>query len=328
MGNFERTLLQSLCAYPPAEPIQYGEWIISPITGGANNRLLRASGPQGDYALKFMRQDARDRAGREYAALQAIQQAHVLQGELLAPEPLVLVRDLSYPLVIQHWLAGEALSLSPAQDEEWMRLLEHYAAIHRIQPVNTGTALADASLNFASVAQGRSVVHAQLALLPEQEHSPELLALIARLDAWCAPDWPAPVRALCRTDANFRNFIQRPGCWASVDWENSGWGDPAFDIADLITHAAYLDVSPQRWAWVRERYAQLVADAGVCQRIESYVVILLVWWVVRMARYRYELPRGLDTRLVPLPEGWEAEAIVKQQYYAEKAHAALYELGT
>jgi hypothetical protein len=36
---------------------------------------------------------------------------------------------------------------------------------------------------------------------------------------------------LYRCDNNLRNFVRRPGCWASVDWEYGGWGDPAFDAA-------------------------------------------------------------------------------------------------
>ena len=46
-----------------------------------------------------------------------------------------------------------------------------------------------------------------------------------------------------------RNFIRRPGCWASVDWEYGGWGDPAFDAAQWATHASYVEVPPSHWAW-------------------------------------------------------------------------------
>ncbi len=324
---FDTTLLQSLCEQPPHKARLYGEWLISPVAGGANNRLLRASGPQGDYALKFMRNDARNRAGREYAALCAIWECRNRHAAPLAAEPVLLMRDLPYPLVIQRWLIGKVLQTPPRHDADWLMLLEHYAAIHCIKPEHTSMQLPASALNFSSVAHGKQVVHEHVALLPASEQSPNLLSLVARLDAWHAPEWPAPAPALCRTDANFRNIIRRPGGWASVDWENSGWGDPAFEMADLITHVAYLEVAQARWEWVRDTYAQLAGDANTCQRINGYVVILLVWWVVRMARYRYEMPRGLDTRLVALAEDWEVEMIAKQQHYIGAADIALRGVG-
>jgi hypothetical protein len=116
-------------------------------------------------------------------------------------------------------------------------------------------------------------------------------------------------------DNNTLNFIRRPGRWASVDWENAGWGDPAFDIADWMTHAAYLDVSPERWDWVVEEYSSLVDDVTVVQRIWTYYKILLVWWVARLARYLYEVPRGLDPRLVEWPQGWRADLEGKYERY-------------
>lgn len=35
------------------------------VGGGANNRLFRATGSDGDWAIKFTKRDERDRAGRE-----------------------------------------------------------------------------------------------------------------------------------------------------------------------------------------------------------------------------------------------------------------------
>jgi hypothetical protein len=41
--------------------------------------------------------------------------------------------------------------------------------------------------------------------------------------------------------------MRRAGAWASVDWENSGWGDAAFEIADMMTHPAYVTVPAALW---------------------------------------------------------------------------------
>jgi hypothetical protein len=66
---------------------------------------------------------------------------------------------------------------------------------------------------------------------------------------------------------NIRNFIRRAGGWASVDWENSGWGDPAFEIADLMTHPVYAAVPPERWEWLIAVYCTARGDPGGQQRI-------------------------------------------------------------
>jgi len=55
--------------------VRWQRWRIARLTGGANNRLYRATGDKGEFAIKFTLRDARDRAGREYHALAALQRA-------------------------------------------------------------------------------------------------------------------------------------------------------------------------------------------------------------------------------------------------------------
>ena len=88
---------------------------------------------------------------------------------------------------------------------------------------------------------------------------------------------PAPQLALCRVDPNTLNFVRRPNTWASVDWENAGWGDPAFEIADLITHPAYADVPPERWGWLIDAYCAHCGDPSGATRIRVYRLLMQVW---------------------------------------------------
>ena len=110
-----------------------------------------------------------------------------------------------------------------------------------------------------------------------------------------------------------------------MDWEYSGWGDPAFEIADLATHSKYDAVPPERWDWVIARYCAAQPDPTVGMRIRVYTQLMLVWWVARFARLLYEVPRGLDERLVTRPAGWEATARRQYQRYLARADAALTE---
>jgi thiamine kinase-like enzyme len=141
------------------------------------------------------------------------------------------------------------------------------------------------------------------------------------LEAARFPAWQNPPVTLCRLDNNIENYIRRPGLWASVDWEYSGWGDPAFDVANLVTHVALMDVPPSRWDWFVDSYCDLVEDTTAPLRIQVYCEILPVWWAARLARYLYELPRGRDRRLAAWPAGWQADIEAKYAHYMGLAEA-------
>jgi thiamine kinase-like enzyme len=86
------------------------------------------------------------------------------------------------------------------------------------------------------------------------------------MEAAGEPTWPQAPLGLCRCDNHVRNFIRRPagphGAWASVDWEYSGWGDPAFDIAQWATHASYTETPLSHWTWALAVYVRRAAELG------------------------------------------------------------------
>ncbi len=166
-----------------AEPAWQG-WQISRIGGGANNRVYRATGEGADIAVKFTIRDDRDRAGREYDALRALQQA----GLALAPAPILMERDrYANPVVVQSWLAGAVMDTPPAGDEDWDRLLGHYLSIRRVTPATTTLPLRAAVLTMTSADEGRQQVHRQAARIPPADQPPALRQLIRRLDAAAFP---------------------------------------------------------------------------------------------------------------------------------------------
>ncbi|MBC8161344.1 MAG: aminoglycoside phosphotransferase family protein, partial [Roseiflexaceae bacterium] len=270
------------------------------------------------FAVKQTIRDARDRAGREDAALRAIARA----GGSFAPRALLLDRDsYTQPVVVQTWLDGDTLDRPPMSTAEWQALLDHYCAIHAITPQRAGQDIPQATLNAASGATGNALVEAQLARLPLAERPATLQRLLDRFSTWQPPQWDAPPVALCRVDGNWRNFIARRGGWASVDWENSGWGDPAFEWADLMTHPAYPPDAP--WLALVEAYASRTGDTAAPLRIQAYHTIMLVWWALRVARTLYEVPRGLDPRLAARPADWQATAQRQYEDYLARAELQL-----
>jgi len=248
----------------------------------------------------------------------ALQQA----GLDLAPEPILVDRtSFAQPVVVQSWLTGEVHTVPPTTDEVWYRLLQHFAQIHTVTPDKVTTSIEAAVLNAHTAPAACANVQQQLARIPIDAQPAAAQTLIARFTATSFPVWQPPPLVLCRVDPNILNFIQRSDSWASVDWENSGWGDPAFEIADLITHVAYMHVPATRWDWVIDTYCKLVDNPATAARIQVYRQIQTVWWVVRLLRYLYEVPRDLDQRMVAPPADWQADIQAKYEHYLQAAEA-------
>lgn len=311
-----RPLLEYLAATGCDSKLSWKDWQISRITGGRNNLLYRARGPRGDLAIKFTVPDERDRAGREYGALYALRQA----GLSIAPRPILLDRSTyEYPVVVESWIDGHVTSKPPTSMAQWRRLLEHLALVHTITPADTRLVLRKSALHASSAEEGKLIVQCQAAHIPESEQDPELQALMERLQATHFPDWAPPPVTLCRLDNNITNYVQRPGPWASVDWEYSGWGDPGFDVANLLTHVAYLSVPTSQWSSAAAIYCDLAQDSAALERIQVYCQILVVWWAARLACYLYELPREMNRRLAEWSEGWQEDIQAKYQHYLQLA---------
>ena len=309
-------LLRYLDSVRPAASETWRGWHITPVTGGANALVYRVTCQPADYAVKFTVRDERDRAGREYAALDALRQS----GLRIAPEPIWLAREqYAQPVVVQSWLDGETLDGPPQNDAEWSALLDHYCAIHSVSPGRTAVALPNGYLSASSGEAGKTLVREQAARLPAEALPRRVRELLARFADWSPPVWPAPPRTLVRVDGNWRNFIRRGDSLASVDWENSGWGDPAFELSELALHPAYEGVPTARWDRFAADYAQRWDDPTLTLRVQTYTTIMLVWWVVRWARFLHEVPAGLDPRLAGRSVNWLAG--VERQYHRYLAQA-------
>lgn len=311
-------LLDYLAAERP-EGGAWRQWHIARIGGGANNLLYRATGDARDLAVKWTIRDERDRAGRELLALLALRGA----GLAVAPEPIYLERKrYPLPVIVQSWLPGEVRDEPPDGDQEWRRLLEHYIAIWSIAPGGTALPIRNSVHTMRCAADGVRLIERQLALLPGEARPPALDALLRLVARLAPPERPAPATALCRSDPNILNFVRGPAAWASVDWENSGWGDPAFEIADTMAHPAFAGVPAARWGWLIDGYCELRGEPGGAVRVRTYYRLMLVWWAARLARLLYEVPRGGDQRLAARPDGWLDDVRAKYERYLALALAA------
>jgi hypothetical protein len=106
---------------------------------------------------------------------------------------------------------------------------------------------------------------------------------------------------------------------------DSGWGDPAFKIADRIAHPAYVSVPRATWAWLVEHSCAGSADPKLALRVKTYAVLQLVDWAVFFAGKAHQHRHGAPPpeRLVDRPAAWYAALPAQAAHYLDAATAAL-----
>ena len=344
--NFE-ALADCCLALVESDVGQSRDWRIAKVTGGMNNLVFRATRsvhssnhgnelrrPHDDLAIKFTIRDARDRAGREFATLTLFEQL----GLPVAPKAIYLNRFEAEPnrspVVIQTWLAGQTISAETLTRDDWQRLINHLHIIHSATPAlaqQKQITLPQVVLTMRSAREGLDAVRWQTQQLLVDEQPPALRDLMSQLERIDWPSWPEPEVCLCRGDNNHRNFIKpilTRENWRSVDWEYSGWGDPAFEIADLMTMPNYLGQSEAHWVWVLAQYLKAVPQVeqpAFVLRVQTYRRLMTVWWVARFARMIHEMPRQKDKRLVPFDPNAFDEYRERLGIYVRRAWGILQE---
>src|SRR5690606_37851670 len=103
--------------------------------------------------------------------------------------------------------------------------------------------------------------------------------LLAEFKARCLKKTqPMQEVGLILCDTNPSNMIEDDGRILIVDWENSGWGDTAFDIADLLVRPECADLPPDMHNWILLRYAELTEAPHMSERILIYEHLMLSFW--------------------------------------------------
>lgn len=220
-------------------------WNLQPLTGARNNDVFAWDGT----CIKLYRRTDRRRVEREWHGL-----THVAQLDI-APRPLWLDADPNQPAIGMTMLSGR-----PAGEGQF--------------PVDALGGLAFATRNMqqhplseplAGLARVDSIAHyidrltttwpAQLADSPPDEHTPEMLTLLGR---WRAStdaqllSQPAPA-VYSRGDSNLLNWLHDgSGQLQVVDFEFSGYSDPAVDAADHVEHISAHHIPEAAWLEVAE----------------------------------------------------------------------------
>jgi aminoglycoside phosphotransferase (APT) family kinase protein len=288
--------------------------VVRRVTGGANNALYRLEVDDQSYACKLCVADERRRAAREHGALCLLQAT----GLDIAPQPIALDEScalLPFPTVVYRWLAGEPLGPSLTA-QQLAALLGSIQKMHTLQPDDHAEAnLPTAWFHWFDFPPYLSELHGFLAeygpwLAANFTDGRDLHARLGRLVDSCTeamltsgvePGRDSVPLRLCHVDPNLANAI-----WGAddrlrwVDWEYSGWGDPALELADLRWHGALAGLSEAQHAWLRAGYRQPAGDPGFEERLAVWDRLLATRWPFLVARWLWSQYHGPDRlRLTP-----------------------------
>jgi aminoglycoside phosphotransferase (APT) family kinase protein len=103
-----------------------------------------------------------------------------------------------------------------------------------------------------------------------------------------------PLR-LMRVDPNLSNAIvdsDKTLRW--IDWEYSGWGDPALDLAELRWHASLQSLGDYNLQWLRSNYQLSFNDPNFYPRLKVWDHILVTRWPFLILRSLWSNHNGPD----------------------------------
>lgn len=302
---------------PGAEGPVGSHWSVECVAGGANNALYRVTGDGQQIACKLCVPDDRQRATREFGVMQLLRSA----GADVAPEPLWLDESCTvapFPVVMYGWLLGDPLPMEMTR-AQWTAFAGTIQQIHALRQANcVDFGLPDAWFHWFDVDAYLAELEGLLRqfgpwLSSTSPNGVSLEARLARIIATCNTSLRAsgvdlardrvPL-TLCRVDPNRLNAIWcGDGRLRWVDWEYSGWGDPALDLADLRWHAALESVSAEQHEWLRATYQRPSGDASFDARLDAFDRLLVSRWPLLVLRLLWGQANGTDRlRLSQVPE--------------------------
>lgn len=309
------------------------------VTGGANNALYCVEFGGERFACKLCVNDERQRARREFDALRVLEAT----GLDVAPQPLWLDEScavVSYPTVAYRWTSGSPLG-PELTSQQLASLIESLQRIHSVRPGDlVGYELADAWFHWFDFGPYLDELRGFLAkhgpwLIDTERRGRELWARLERLVEACAhavassdanPRREHVALRFCRVDPSLANALWcDDGRLRWVDWEYSGWGDPALELADLRWHVSLEALSSAEHAWLRESYRQPPGDPGFEGRLAVWDRLISTRWAFLILRWLWSAHEGPDRERLTQPTGDVVALRARLLRFIERAEQAVLE---
>ncbi len=303
------------------------------VAGGFNNALYRVETDGHQYACKLCVVDERRRATREFGALSLLHAA----GLEIAPQPLWLDESCTiapYPAVAYRWLAGEPLG-SSLSAPQLAALLDSLQRLHTVQPGDFESSdIPDAVFHWFDfvpyLAELRDFFDEYGPWLAGTDSDGRgLYGRLAQLVDSCTnailtsevnPGRESVSLRLCRVDPNLANTVWGgDGRLRWVDWEYSGWGDPALELAELRWHAALVGLSEQQHIWLREGYPRPAGDDAFEERLAVWDRLLATRWPFLILRWLWSEYHGPDRERLTRPAADPAQLRARLVHFIERA---------
>ena len=310
-----------------------GSVTVHRVTGGANNALYRVEAGGQRYVCKLCVADERGRAAREYGALRLLEAA----GLDIAPQPLWLDESctiLPFPAVVYRWLPGEPLGPSPTP-RQLTALLESVHLMHALRQADFKDAdLPEAWFHWFDFEPYLAELDDFLArygiwLATTEPDGRSLRDRLARLVNSCTkfittaavdPGRECFPLRLCHVDQNLANAVWGgDGRLRWVDWEYSGWGDPALDVAEPRWHAALVGLSEPQQAWLRDNYRRPADDPDFEARLAAWDRLLATRWPFLILRGLWGVYHGPDRLRLTQPSADPVELRTRLVRFIERA---------
>jgi hypothetical protein len=316
-----------------ADDWEEGGATVCRVTGGFNNALYRVDVGGQPYAVKLCVADGRRRAAREYGVLRLLHSV----GLDIAPQPLWLDEShtiLPFPTVVYRWLPGNAITRLLTQ-QQLAGLLQSYQDMHALRWSDYAHVdLPDAWFHWFDFEPYLDELDGFLAeygswlaiSVPQgQDLRDRLARLLDRFATAVAVTAANPGRedvplSICRVDSNLAN-----GVWGEdsrlrwVDWEYSGWGDPALDLAELRWHASYAELSEAQRLWLRNNYRRPDNDPSFEERLVVWDHLLAARWPFLVLRTLWSVYNGPDRVRLTQPDLGPAELHARLVCFIERA---------
>ena len=217
---------------------------ITPLHGGANNRVYRVDAPSGSTCVKWFAEPSatHDRFEHEITFVRAIAEA---AGEWI---PRLLASSRSHRMAQYELIDGVRPAAEAVTPEMVSVAAAFLAAVNRTAPTESariGHAV-DACFSIADNLAGvdRRVERLRTAELEGVCHTLVQEGLVptwssVRAAAANGPEQAAGDRWLSPSDIGFHNSLSTAGRLVFVDFEYAGWDDPAKTIADFFAQPDY-----------------------------------------------------------------------------------------
>lgn len=228
-----------------------------------------------------------DNPRREFYALQALVDLDI------APRPVFFDPAVA-PIVVYEFMDGEMWDRQKPSAQQLTLLANAWLVIHKVPIDNALLAQSHGAFSVKRLLnryrrQFRSYVEwAERCYTPGLLIVPYCEELIRKMNEVVIQldSLPPPVLCFSRADPRFANVIQRPdGRIGLIDWEDSGWRDPAHDAADLLVHPNNEDLlTAEDWqAFLHPFLAEReLVDSCTSTRIHLYRAIFPTFWLAAL----------------------------------------------